>query len=305
MSTARRVDGTPTGVLTAEIINWTGKVLVAPRSQLGDLTSRQEVARTGVYLLVGPDPEDPFKERVYIGETEGVFKRLLQHARDSNKDFWTKAVIIVSKDENLTKSHVRYLESRLISLARGAGRANLTNDTQPEPASLPESDKADMEFFIDQVQMILPVLGFSLTQPRPAVSAQTESEADAGAFPFFVLEQVGVKARAREVNGEFVLLAGSTARKHGVASWTSYKSLRHQLVEAGKLVDGAQPDQLVVVEDISFGSPSAAGAVVLGRNVNGRLDWKVEGSGETYEEWSERRLPAGSSIAPIEDGVTI
>lgn len=42
------VDGEPTGILTAEIINWTGKVLVAPRSQLADLAKRPEVKRTGV-----------------------------------------------------------------------------------------------------------------------------------------------------------------------------------------------------------------------------------------------------------------
>jgi hypothetical protein len=52
-------DGEPTGILLAEISNRTGKVLVAPRSQLDQLSKREEVRRTGVYLLVGPDPDDP------------------------------------------------------------------------------------------------------------------------------------------------------------------------------------------------------------------------------------------------------
>ena len=52
-------DGEPTGLLVAEIRNWTGKVLVAPRSQLDQLSKREELRRTGVYLLVGPDPDDP------------------------------------------------------------------------------------------------------------------------------------------------------------------------------------------------------------------------------------------------------
>lgn len=298
------VDGVPTGVLTAEIINWTGKMLVAPRSQLADLSTRPEVARTGVYLLVGPDPEDSLKDRVYIGETESVFKRLVQHDKDPNKDFWTRTIIIVSKDENLTKAHIRHLESRLIALASASGRANLTNDTRPEPSSLPESDKADMEFFIEQVQMVLPVLGFSLTQPKPSASTSYVNADDTSPSPFFILEQVGVRARAREVNGEFVLLNGSTARKTGVASWTSYKPLREQLTGAGKLVDGEQPDQLVTVDEISFGSPSAAAAVVQGRNTNGRTSWKVEETGETYEEWYAKKLAAVPELPATHDSGT-
>ena len=48
-------DGEPTGILLAEISNWTGKALVATRSQLDQFSKREEVRRTGVYLLVGPE----------------------------------------------------------------------------------------------------------------------------------------------------------------------------------------------------------------------------------------------------------
>ena len=164
-------DGEPTGILLAEISNWTGKVLVAPRSQLDQLSKREEVRRTGVYLLVGPDPDDPSRALAYIGEGDNVLKRLLRHNKNEAKDFWERTVVIVSKDENLTKSHVRYLESRLIKLAQDAHRAKLTNDTAPEPTKLPESDEADMEFFLAQVQMVLPVLGFDFTQPKPTSAA--------------------------------------------------------------------------------------------------------------------------------------
>ena len=47
--------GEPTGILLAEISNWTGKVLVAPHSRRGQLSKREEVRRTGVYQLVGPE----------------------------------------------------------------------------------------------------------------------------------------------------------------------------------------------------------------------------------------------------------
>jgi hypothetical protein len=126
-------DGEPNGMLLAEISNWTGKVLVAPRSQLDQLRKREEVRRTGVYLLVGADPDDPSRALASIGEGDNVFKRLLRRSWNEAKDFWGRTVVIVSKDENLTKSHVMYLESRLIKLAQDAHRAKLTNDLRGRP----------------------------------------------------------------------------------------------------------------------------------------------------------------------------
>jgi hypothetical protein len=119
------VDGVPTEILTAEIMNWTGKVIVSPRSQLDQLASRPEAKRTGVYLLIGPDPENTARDLVYVGEGDNVLNRLLKHNKDEEKDFWSQTVLIISKDDNLTKSHVRFLESRLIDLAKKANRAGL------------------------------------------------------------------------------------------------------------------------------------------------------------------------------------
>jgi hypothetical protein len=286
------VDGVPTGILTAEIINWTGKVISASRSQLDQLAGRPEVRRTGAYLLIGVDPESPSRDLVYVGESDNVFDRLLQHNKDEEKDFWSRTVLIISKDENLTKSHGRYLESRLISLTRQANRARLDNDTAPEPPPLPEPDIADMEFFLNQVQMVLPVLGFSFTQPLPVVEPGHKA-----ASPLFIMSPVGTNATAREVDGEFVVLKGSTARKEGVESWTSYHRLRDQLVEEGKLADADQEGLFVFREDVPFSSPSAAAAVVFGGNQNGRIAWKVKNTGQTYQQWQEQKLAAAASTS--------
>jgi len=260
------------------------------RAQLEQLSKREEVRRTGVYLLVGPDPDDAAKTLVYIGEGDNVLKRLLIHNRADAQDFWERTVVVVSKDENLTKSHVRYLESRLISLAHQARRANLTNDTAPEPATLPEPDIADMEFFIEQVQMVLPVLGFDFTQPRLVAGA---GGARSSASPVFELKQVGVVATAQEIDGQFVVFAGSTARKKGVPSWKSYRSLRDKVVADGSLLeDPADPTRLVFAEDTPFNSPSAAASVVMGRASNGHKSWKVKETGQTYGQWQEAKLAA-------------
>lgn len=287
-------DGGPTGVLTAEIINWTGKVIVAPREKLDEIARRDEVKRTGIYCLVGPDPDTPGRDKVYFGEGDSVLTRLLAHSKDESKDFWTRCVVVISKDQNLTKAHVRYLESRLIQMGLQAGRAVITNGTAPSLPPLPEPDIADMEFFLEQVRMMFPVLGFGFLQPPPEVpdSSSQSDEGPAADSPLFELSVVGATATAREINGEFVVFKGSTARKQGIASWTSYKALRDQLVDEGRLTDSDSPDYLVFADNVAFNSPSAGAAVVNAGNLNGRINWKVASSGQTYQEWYEQKLKA-------------
>lgn len=124
-------DGTPGGIITAEIMNWTGHVMNAPRSRLADLIQRAEAGRTGIYILSGADPDGGYKPLVYVGETDSVGKRLAQHNKDEAKEFWDRTCVITSKDQNLTKAHVRYLESRLIQIAAEAGRVTLVTALLP------------------------------------------------------------------------------------------------------------------------------------------------------------------------------
>ncbi|MFO0883452.1 MAG: GIY-YIG nuclease family protein [Pirellulales bacterium] len=283
------VNGSPTDILTAEIINWTGKIIVTPRSKLADLAKREEVRRTGVYCLVGPDPENALRDVVYFGEGDNVLVRLTAHDKDETKDFWTRCAVVISKDQNITKSHGRYLESRLIEIANQADRAKIHNATNPPLPQLPEPDVADMEYFLGQLQLVLPVLGFNFLQPKPLVTPLAGDDTATDESPLFKLSVVGAVAKAREINGEFIVLKGSTARKEGLKSWTSYKALRDQLVEEGKLVDGPQPGLFVFTDNVAFSSPSASGAVVNAGNINGRTAWKTE-SGETYQEWHEMKL---------------
>ena len=199
---------------------------------------------------------------------------------------------MISKDQNLTKAHVRYLESRLIQMGLQAGRAVITNGTAPSLPPLPEPDIADMEFFLEQVRMMFPVLGFGFLQPPPEVSDFQSGDGPAAESPLFELSVVGANATAREINGEFVVFKGSTARKQGIASWTSYKALRDQLVDEGRLTDSDSPDYLVFADNVAFNSPSAGADVVNAGNLNGRINWKVSSSGQTYQEWYEQKLKA-------------
>ena len=290
------VDGTVGGLRTAEIGNWTGHLIAARRSDLGGLLQRDESKRTGVYILWGDD-------QAYIGEADVVRDRLKAHSRpekDGGKDFWTDVVIITSKDANLTKAHARYLESRFIEIAKQTGRMRLTNGTNPDPASfsLPEADRSDMESFISQVQIVLPVLGVNLLRGASEhLPARTVLDTVSGDSPVFELAiPHGGTARAQEIDGEFTVLAGSQARKQ----WASgelkrathvRQEFRESLIDAGVLV--AQNNYLVFTRNQVFSSPSAASAVVVGTETsNGRQRWKVEGVGIPYGDWQAQQISA-------------
>ena len=293
------VDGTPNGLITAEIMNWTGHALTSPRSKLTELIQRPECGRTGIYFLVGPDPENAMRPLVYIGESDDVAKRLRQHNRPENqggKDFWEKVCLITSKDQNLTKAHVKYLESQLINLAKGSGRCGLVNGTAHDYSMLPESDQADMAFFIEQVRTILPVLGFDFLRDRQTLSTQLHSASAAGQSGVtfeMELAKYGIRALAREVDGEFVVLAGSQAREAwvGGTNYASYRPLYEQLTADGVLVKDAT-GKVSFAQDQAFSSPSAAAAVISGRAANGRIVWREQCSGKSYGDWQSAILEA-------------
>jgi len=298
------VDGTPGGIITAEIMNWTGHVVTAPRSRLADLLRRPELSRTGIYVLVGDDPENIDRNLVYIGESDNIGKRLSTHARDEEsygKDFWDRVVVITSKDANLTKGHARFLESRLIEIAAIVNRVGTTNRTAPEPCSLPEADIADMAFFIEQIRIVLPVLGFDLfrERPRATILPVPQELSQPSISPRFemISQRHNLRAEAQEVDGEFVVLAGSQARKEWVGAGHGYKTLRQMLIDENRLVAHDGKEHLTFSEDTIFRSPSAASAVVVARPDNGRRSWLVVGTGQTYAEWQDTQVP---EIADIE-----
>jgi hypothetical protein len=154
---------------TAEISNWTGKVVAAPRTELDELLAREELDKAGVYILTGSDPTTN-APRAYIGEAEVIRERLKQHKA---KEFWISAIAFVSKDENLTKAHIRYLESRLLAEAVQIGRFTIEQN-QATGSKLPESDREDMEVFLHRIRQLLPVLGSDILAPiaQPSTKSQ-------------------------------------------------------------------------------------------------------------------------------------
>jgi len=257
------VHGDPKRLRTAELSNWTGKAVAGPRSEFEAILAREESIKSGIYLLTGIDPETG-KAAIYIGEAENIRFRIKSHM---DKDFWNHAIFFVSKDENLTKAHIRYLEGRLIELARTAGRALVTNG-QGSGAKLPESDSQDMEVFLEKMCQLLPVLGVELLVPVPDPAMEAKE--------ILICEIKGHKARGYRTPNGFLVLKDSEAVGQERASsekWPWPRNMRQALKSDGILSEVG--DRLVFSKNYEFASPSAAASVVHGGHANGLTAWKT------------------------------
>jgi len=257
--------GDAKGLRTAEIMNWTGFAIAAPRTELDQLLQRDELDKAGIYILTGTDPLSG-SPRAYIGEAEVIRDRLKQH---KSKEFWISAIVFVSKDENLTKAHVRYLENRLLTEATQAGRFTLEQN-QAGGSKLPESDRADMEAFLSRIQQLLPVLGSDLLIPI----AQASAKPPRGGVLFCRIK--GAEGRGQRTADGFVVFRDSTAVLEERPSAESYPYVvaqRKQLIADGTLVQ--KNGLLVFTKDVEFSSPSAAAVVIHGGSANGLTAWKT------------------------------
>lgn len=205
----------------------------------------------------------------------GVLARLDQHAK--NKDFWTHAAVFISKDQNLNKAHVQYLEASLIALANEAKRCELDNGNVPQLPALSEADAADAEGFLDDVLLCLPVVGINFFEKAKAPKAKGRD---------LMLKSKGIEARGTDSPEGFVVRAGSTAVKSAAPSIQAFLvELRQALEDKGVLTDVGNVFRLA--QDYSFNSPSTAAGVLLGRSANGRTEWKDK-KGHSLKEIQEQ-----------------
>lgn len=265
-------DGDPDGLRLVERTNWTGIGVVFKRTGYKQAASRPEFDRTGIYVLVGTSEESALP-MIYIGEGDPVKNRLNQHY--SKKDFWDWAVFFVTKDSSLNKAHVKYLESRLLELAKAAKQSKLDNAGSSLPPTLSEVETADVDSFLLDMLSIFPLLGLSVFEKTSSSTKPRRSK-------MLHITAKGIKATGYEDAKGFVVTVDSEMFSGETKSIHRYiSSLRNDLIEQGVV----QPigDHFIFVEDYVFSSPSTAAAIVQGRNANGREDWKTD-KGVTLKE---------------------
>lgn len=267
------IDGEPNGRMSCELSNWTGKAYKIPRIKIKDCVDRDDLNNTGVYLLFGKNDSD--KDTVYIGEAEAILKRLNQHL--TQKDFWNEAIVFVSKDDNLNKAHIKYLESRLYEIATQAKRYNIENSVSPTQSSISEPDKAEMEEFIENIKMLVNTLGHKLFDEKREIKPQQKQD------NFYIKAARGADGQGVQTSEGFVVFKGSKVAVETVKSFpTNFVKIRNKLIDENILLH--KGEYYEVMEDYLFSSPSTAAAIVMGRNANGPEEWKQK-DGTTLKDF--------------------
>jgi hypothetical protein len=269
------VDGVPDGRLAGEISNWTGKAFKIPRKLLKESAKREELAKAGVYFLFGKSEENPDEDAVYIGEAEEVYKRLIQHQK---LEFWSEAVVFISKDENLNKAHVKYLEAKLYEVAKVAKRYAVINASTPTCPVISESEQAVMTEFMADLSVLINTLGYKVLEPLADLTGKQKDI-------YFIKAARGANGSAVVTNEGVVVIEGTEIATSTVPSMASaFINQRQKLIDQG-VIQKAN-GKLVFTKDYLFSSPSTAAAIVMGRNANGRIEWKDK-KGKTLKDKGE------------------
>lgn len=261
------MDADPEGRIVCELSNWTGKAYKIPRGTVKDCSDRSELKSTAVYFLFGKAESSTAKAKAYIGEAENVYARLVQHVAE--KEFWNEAVVFISKDENLNKAHIKYLESRLHDIAIQANRYDLLNGNTPTRSSISEADQAEMEEFITYISMLINTLGFKVFEPLIKDNLELSQAEDI----LYIKAARGARGNGKRVPDGFVVFKGSEIALDTVPSFPKgFNTLRDELLDSDTVQKSGE--KLVFVSDYLFSSPSAAAAVIMGRSANGLIEWK-------------------------------
>ncbi|WP_332671659.1 GIY-YIG nuclease family protein [Aromatoleum sp.] len=277
--------GDPRSIRVAEITTRIVQVIEVPRPQLDAFLQMPESDQVAVYFLFGQS-EDGADAKVYIGQTGDLRKRLAIHNKE--KDFWQRALVLISRTNTLTQTHGLFLEWQCIQTARQAGRYRTENGNAGTKPHTPAPLEADCMEIFDTGRTLLATLGYPLFEPvanLPGPLAEAE---------VFYCRRAGADARGEYTPEGFVVLKGSKGRVQIAKGFEnhSFAKRRDELIAQGKIV--IENGATVFADDVLFLSPSGASAVVCAAASNGWLDWK-NARGETLDDVKRGNSTASSS----------
>lgn len=258
------IDGDANGRIMCELSNWSGKAYKIPRNLIKKSEDRDDLNNTGVYILFGKDESE--NNMAYIGEAENIKQRLLQHL--TQKEFWNEVIVFISKDNNLNKAHIKYIEGRLYEIASETDRYKLENSTKPTKSSISEPDQAEMEEFIDNLRLLVNTLGHKIFD---SIAKNDFSDNET----IFEINKQNRIAKGKPTSEGFVVLKDSEIANSLGAVNSTIIELRKKLVSEGIIAE--ENNQAFVTKDYVFSSPSLAATIVLGISANGRKEWKHNG----------------------------
>ena len=320
------VDGTPDGLRKITLNGWTGMVLVSGHATFDALVARDEVKRTGIYILSGPDPDMPGQTRVYIGSANSVAERIRQST--GTRQFWKTAITVTTIDDEHSKGHAEYLEAQVIEQAAQAAQIVLDNGTQPDidRRRLPEADQDGMKQFLSNLGIILPLIGLDLSKSRESENplesrtsvlvpdhapeksikratrktgkkaGKNHSDFNAKETRFEIRHKSGVRATMIEKDGKFIVEKGScalTGMRH--TSSDKISGRKNRLINEGILVQ-EETGRLRFSKPCIFDSLSTASSVILDRTSNGFMEWKEMKSGLSYKVWRQKNTEGNGNM---------
>ncbi|MFT5876134.1 MAG: hypothetical protein ACI8WT_005138 [Clostridium sp.] len=277
------LDDNQYGPKVIEIGNWSGKAIYAPTSYISKLlNTRDEFNKPGIYFLKSSSLKAIYSEKIYIGEAEKVKDRLIQHLTNPNKEF-DECISFISKDAMLTKAHVKYLESTSIQIVKELNSAELGNLKNPKLPSLHESDISDMNYFLEQMKIILPTVGFTCFKPN-TMNIQESNDLEIlinnDKKNVYYINRNEIRARLVTTEKGFIILKESTCKKTNNKSIKQgIINLKQKLLESGTLTDNGE--LYVFNKNTIFNSTSEAASVILGAQTSGPQTWR-DSNGNTY-----------------------
>lgn len=165
----------------------------------------------------------------------------------------------------LNKASIRYLENKLVSIAKMNGNYKVLTKNTYQNTVIKESTKSTLEKFIDNLKLVLTALGYKVLTPAPVAKNDTT---------YLYCKRAGANGKGFVSNGGFTVLKNSVVSSKTVPSMEtygkSYYALRCQLLETGVIKDN------IFTRDYEFNAPSAASSVLLGRTSNGNIEWLTE-----------------------------
>lgn len=277
--------GDPRGIRVAEITTRIVQVIEVPRSLLQDFLKMPESGQVALYFLFGGS-EDGLEQRVYIGQTGEPCKRLTAHHKE--KDFWERALVLVSRTNSLTQTHALFLEWYCIQACRKAGRYADENGTGGSKPHTPAPLEADCLEIFETGQALLATLGYPIFDPivKAAEPGQKKDEV-------FYCKSSGIDGRGLYTEEGFVVLKDSVGRRENAPSilGTADERFRAKLLEKGVMHE--EGDKIVFLQDYLFKAPSSAAVALLGRTANGWVEWKTQ-DGKTLDAVKRQPIPVES-----------
>lgn len=289
--------GNPRGLRLAEMTTRTVRLIEIPRIHIDDFFEMPEANQVGLYFLIG-ETESTEKPLLYVGQTGDLKRRLNQH---DDKDFWTRAFVMLSTNNTMTQTHALYMEHKAIVTAIQVGRYEIKNGNNGNKPHTPDPLKADCEELFYTLDVLLSTLGQPIFESLsikendnltnqssssigiPLISNVEISSIDDSQPTLFYYDAKDSDAQGYYDDDGFVILAGSLIRQAQAISAPPFiTKLKENLLNNGKLI-AIDNKSYQLTENQLFKTPSGASSLVSGRSTNGWIEWKNE-AGQTLSD---------------------